>query len=318
MRTRLFDRSVAVFLSVLFCLPSVVSAEIVIRLDNSFIEKFKNRATIDADFTVDKAHHTPKAPSPSNPSNDGDIHVAGRAPQVQLPTVAELMNAKLDKEAINTIVAAEGTGTPIALTGVWRLWCEHAGATDQIQGAHLDPFTTTNPDHCFEIHPLVEVAGRNVRATLQAIEGFKNKDADTAFDRYENIRTELKVENGKTTIFTNAVGFNYVEFIMELQEDPTFESVDALFVKSNIQDLNGDLLVRNRRMVFVKGSAAEQMVRPMKKGDRLRVLGIPRVNFAVLSWRIRNAAARPEVLRWNLPVEVVILHGYEVLPPIEE
>ena len=161
---------------------------------------------------------------------------------------------------------------PIAINGVWRLWCEHAGSSDQIQGAHLDPFDTTNPDHCFEIHPLVEVAGRNVRGTFQAIEGFKNKDAEAAFERYENIRTSIQVANGKTTIFTNAVGFNYVEFIMELQEKPTFESEDALFVRSNVQDLNDELLVRNRRMVFVKGTAAEQMVRPMKKGDRLASL----------------------------------------------
>jgi len=298
--------------------PAVATAEITIRLNNSFIEKFKNRATIDADFTVDKSHHSPKTPSPSKPANDGDIHASGRAPQVKLPIVAELMNAKLDKVAMQSIIGAEGTGNPIPINGVWRLWCEHAGATDQIQGAHLDPFDTTNPDHCFEIHPLVEVAGRNVRGTFQAIENFKNKDAETAFDRYENIRTSMRVANGKTTIFTNAVGFNYVEFVMELQENPTFESEDALFVRSNVQDLNDELLVRNRRMVFVKGTAAEQMVRPMKKGDRLRVLGIPRVNLAILSWRIRNAASRPEVLRWNLPVEIVILHGYEVLPPVEE
>jgi hypothetical protein len=317
MRTSLVRRSVAVLLSALLLVPTAASAEIVIRLDNTFIEKFKNRATIDVDFTVDKAHHSPKTPSPKKPSNDGDIHVAGRAPQIKLPTIAELMNAKLDPDAIKTIVAAEGTGTPIRLNGVWRLWCEHAGATDQIQGDPLEPFTNTNPDHCFEVHPLVEVEGRSVRDTFQAIEGFKNKDAEDAFDRYENIRTELKVANGKTTIFTNAVGFNYVEFIMELQEDPTFESEDALFVRSNVQDLHDELLVRNRRMVFVKGTAAEQMVRPMKKGDRLRVLGIPRVNFAILSWRIRNRATRPEVLQWNLPVEIVILHGYEVLPPID-
>ena len=309
-------RWVAVCLTTLL-ISVTVSAEVIVRLNNTFIEKFKNRATIDTDFTVDKAHHSPKKPSPSKPSNDGDIHVAGRAPQVKLPTVAELMNAALDKEGMKLIVDAEGTGKPVKLSGVWRLWCEHAGATDQIQGAALQPFTNTNPDHCFEIHPVTEVAGRDVRDTFQAIEGFKNKDAEAAFDRYENIRTELKVSGGKTTISTNAVGFNYVEFIMELQEDPTFESEDALIVRSNVQDLNDELLVRNRRMVFVKGTAAEKMVRGLHKGDRLRVLGLPRMNLAVLSWRIRNRATRPEVLRWNLPVELVILHGYEVLPPIE-
>jgi hypothetical protein len=36
--------------------------------------------------------------------------------------------------ALQTIRGAEGTGKPVSMSGAWRLWCEHGGTTDQIQG----------------------------------------------------------------------------------------------------------------------------------------------------------------------------------------
>ena len=49
---------------------------IVTTLKNSFINDFKDRVTIDAKYTVDKAHAHPNAPA-----KDGDMHIAGRAPE---------------------------------------------------------------------------------------------------------------------------------------------------------------------------------------------------------------------------------------------
>jgi len=41
------------------------------------------------------------------------------------------------------------------------------------------------------------------------------------------------------------------------------------------------------------------------------VLGIPRVDLALVSWRARNAPKRPEVLTWNLPYEIIVVGVYE-------
>lgn len=134
--------------AVVLLTPALAQAQIVIQLKNKFIEDNKHRATIDATFTVDKAHK-----KPNTPAKDADMHIAGRAPEIKLPIVAELMNAAEDADSVGLIHDAEKTGDPIAMTGAWRLWCEHGGTADQIQGEALDRFTTTNPDHCFEIHP---------------------------------------------------------------------------------------------------------------------------------------------------------------------
>ncbi len=309
MRTRLL-----VVVITLLCTAQSANAQITIRLRNAFIEQIKNRTTIDATFTVDKAH---KQPNP--PSKDADIHVAGRAPEIQLPIVAEMMNAIEQPDALKTIAAAQGTSKPIAVSGAWRMWCEHGGATDQIQGRALNPFTTTNPDHCFEIHPLTTVGTHDVVATLHPIDpGFRTKDATQAFTSYEAVRLEIELNtaDNTTTLFTSGIGFNYVEFNMELNENPTFTTADGgLMVMAGVQSLDDELLVRNRRMVFLPGSAPLAKVKTLKTCGRLHVLGIPRINFAILSWRIRNGATRPEVLRWNLPYEIIVVAVYPEDPP---
>ena len=59
-------------------------------LKKAWVKQYKDRATIDASFTVDHAHKNPNAAV-----KDGDMHVAGRSPkQVGLPLVAEVVNAR--------------------------------------------------------------------------------------------------------------------------------------------------------------------------------------------------------------------------------
>src|SRR5437667_89073 len=93
-------RGVAVScVGILFALwASTARAEITIVLQNEFIEHYKGRVTIDAELTVDKAHKRPNAPS-----KDGDLHIAGRADEVKLPIVAEIMNARDDAAAVKSI-----------------------------------------------------------------------------------------------------------------------------------------------------------------------------------------------------------------------
>src|SRR5438552_3470132 len=86
----------SVFLCCLFASSAVAQVEITLK--NAFVQKFQDRATITATYTVDKAHAHP------NPgAKDGDIHVAGRAPEIGLATVAEVMNAKDQQSAMDTI-----------------------------------------------------------------------------------------------------------------------------------------------------------------------------------------------------------------------
>jgi hypothetical protein len=296
----------AIFLALVLA-PALSLAELSITLNNSFIEKYKNRTSIDTTFTVDQAH---KKPNP--PKKDGDLHIAGRAPEVGLPVVAEIMNAAFEKEAVDFIHNVEGTGKAIKMSGAWRIWCEHGGNSNQIQGEKLSPFTSSNPDHVFEIHPVTKIDGKDVLKSLKPIEGFKPKDAHDAFIRYENLKCTLTPDPQKktTTIRTTMAGYNYVEFIMEIQGEQK-EVEDGRLVMASVLDLDEELLVRNRRMVFVKDSPPEKAVRNLKKGDKLHVLRLPRVDLAVISWRINHYKDKKEVLTWRLPYEIIVVGVYK-------
>ncbi len=295
----------------LLLLFSVASAraEITIVLQNDFIEHYKRKVTIDTAYTVDKAHARPNLPK-----LDGDLHVAGRADEVKLPIVAEIMNAKDDAQAVKMIHDVEGTGQQIALSGVWRIWCEHGGNSQQIQGEELDPFTTTNPPHVFEIHPIVQLGNRNLLHTLKPIQGFQTKDADEAFTKYEGIRCQIVPGDGSTTLVTTMAGYNYVEFVMEINAQPV-QVEDGTLVMAKVRNLEGELLVQNRRMVLPKNSEVESKVLGKPVGTRLHVLGLPRIDLSLVSWRVQAAAGgRRDVLNWGLPYEIIVVGFYEYAP----
>src|SRR5947209_4105871 len=96
-----------------FCLGSLLLfvahialyAQVEVTLKKSFITKYADRATIQTDFRVD-------ATSRIHPEkDDGDIHIAGTASEIGLPAVAEIMNAKEEKdESVKGVKDAEGTG----------------------------------------------------------------------------------------------------------------------------------------------------------------------------------------------------------------
>lgn len=280
---------------------------ITISLKNSFIKANKDRATIDATYTVDKAHA--KA---NSPSKDGDLHVAGRAPEIGLAAVAEIMNAKFARDAVDAVHAAETSHASIKLTGVWRLWAEHAGTSAQTQGAPLLPFDTTNPDHVFEMHPLTRVGDIDVRDTFKEIIGYTYKDAEQAFVTYENVRSTIIPGATSTTIKTSMAGFNYVAFRIEPNEKAT-KRPDGYTVLSSVRAEDGHLLVRRRRMVFVEGTAPykrlDDLVTAHPEGfpadQCMHVLGVPRISLELVWWRI-NKGPR-ESLSWDLPYEMVVV-----------
>ena len=106
----------------------LVPKHVSIEIDRPFIEKYKNRVTVRTVFKVDKAMS-----SPLPPPLDGDLHIAGRAPQVELPIVAEITNAGDEKAALDVVSRAAARHASLRLTGVWRIWPEHAGRVQEEQ-----------------------------------------------------------------------------------------------------------------------------------------------------------------------------------------
>jgi hypothetical protein len=279
--------------------------EVEIEINKSFIEKYKNRVAIRATFTVDKA-----MASPLPPPLDGDLHFAGRAPQVALPIVAEIVNANDQKAAIDLVHGAEGTGKPLRISGVWRIWPEHAGSAEEEQGKSLPAFVTYKPDHVFEIHPVTRIHSIELLDSFTPVKGFSPGGAQRTFGIFEKVSCTLRVKPKTVSIVTETGLYNDVEFIMEIADDRQLVVHDGRFVIAAARDLDGGLLVERLRMVFAKETPPERAVRLLKRGDRLHVYGIPRVDFAEISRRVRDSGANPTLLTRPLPYEIVVLGVY--------
>ena len=279
--------------------------EIAIEINKSFIERYKNRVTMNTTFTVDKAMG-----SPLPAALDGDLHFSGRAPQVALPMVGEIANADDEKKAVELVHSAAGTGNPLKVSGVWRLWPEHAGSAVEKQGNPLPTFETDKPDHVFELHPVTRTNGIELLDSFKPVKGFSPGGAQRTFGIYEKVSCTLTVKPKTVSILTATGLYNDVEFIMEVADDQQLVVPDGRFVTAAARDLDGGVLVERLRMVFVKATPPERAVSRLKRGDRLHVYGMPRLDLAEISRRVRDSGMTPALLTKSLPYEIIILGVY--------
>ena len=281
------------------------SRDVAIQIHRSFLERYADRVTIDTRFTVDEASSSP------NPDfADGDLHFAGRTPNIGLPTVGEIANAATRPKAVALVNRAATTHRPMHVVGAWRVWPEHAGSEDEKQGVTRGPVQSTNPDHVFEIHPVTWIGDMDLRGTFHPVPGFSPGRPRRVFDLYEHASCRLRVHRHGVTVTTQTGLYNDVEFIMEIDQRGEQVVRDGRFVSARVFDLDGTKLVDRCRMVFVRGTPPEEAVRGLGPGDRLHVYGIPRVSFAILAERVRASARHPDVLTRSLPYEIIIIGCY--------
>lgn len=298
--------------ALLFVTPLTTHADITISLTRGFVKKNKDRATISTSFEVNKFHKKPNRIGTG--SQDGDVHIAGRDTVVRLPIVAEILNGKLESDTFNFLLGmSEGQSVP--LVGVWRLWFEHPGSEDQIQGEEVGVPADTNPDHVFEFHPVTRFGNFDCRDSLVPImdqlKEFRGHTAERAFASYEQRPGTISKTNNGIMITSNQAGFNYVEFEMKLSGNPKDIS-DGFIVLANVfkpgaSDEDDPLTEQPRRMIFVKGSPPGDKISTMSKGDRLHVLGIPRVNLNEVLAIADGLPGHDEYAFGGLPYEIIIV-----------
>ena len=271
-------------------------------LQRKFIEAYKDRVTIAANFTVDDA---PSGPSPN--LFDGDMHFAGRAPEVGLRMVAEIVNAGEEDSAVAQVRRAAKSHRPIPITGAWRLWPEHALGAPEVQGVPIPALENAYPDHVFEIHPVLTLGGLGLLGTIHTVEGYRAGAAKRTFGIYQSAELGLRSTPTTVTLDTPPSLYNDVHFLMEITGSRQEVVEGGRFVTASALDTEGNLLVEGLRMVFIKGSAPERRVSSLRRGARLHVYGLPRISFAEISRRVQAAGNSGAAVEGPLPYEIVIL-----------
>ena len=295
-----------VLLMVFVCSATVGRADVTLALHKTFVNQVKNKATVITDLHVDAHPNSPHAIKSSG--DDGDIHMAGRDSLFKLPLVAEIINARLEALAMS-LLKQTTPEQPVSVTGVWRIWFEHLGKEDQIQGKKVLAPATSNPDHLCEIHPITKFAGADVLNSFVEIKAgikvYQAYSASKAFSFYETIDATIQASNTAITITSGQSKYNYTEFVIELVGKPKDVS-DGYIVLANVFDKDNveEPVASDIRMVFVKGTDPADKLLKLAKGDSLHVLGIPRVNLAEVS---ALASAHGKVaFEHKLPYELII------------
>lgn len=268
-------------MATLICSPVICSAEITLALTKGFVKKLKDKATISTSLKVDKHHDRP-----NDIDEDGDIHLAGRDTVVLLPMVVEIVNGKRESDTMQFLLQTSA-GEKVDLTGVWRLWFEHPGSEDQTQGKTVKIPKNSNPDHVFEIHPVTKFGGFDCLDSFVPIvdsesdEEFTGHAATKAFPYYDQRKITISRSNTAIMLTGSRVFYNYTDFFIKLADKPK-DVGDGFIVSAAIsatKNFSEPLVEGNRRMIFAKGSPPADKVKALGKGDKLRVLGIPRVNL---------------------------------------
>jgi hypothetical protein len=294
------------------CASTVCDADVTLALNKTFVNKIKNKATITTELNVDAHPNTPHEIERSG--DDGDIHMAGRDNVFKLPLVAEIINARLELPAMD-LLKQSSPNQALSVTGVWRIWFEHLGNKDQIQGQKVPAPANSNPDHLCEIHPITKFAGVDVLSSFVPIRDDKAKPpkvyeaftASRAFPEYEKIDATISASQTALMIQSGQEGFNYAEFVIELAGKPK-DVGDGFIVLAHVfdtKDVDKQVTADVRRMVFVKGTPPADKLATLGKGDQLHVLGIPRVNLAEVSAIADKHKGAPVDVK--LPYEMIII-----------
>jgi hypothetical protein len=293
--------------------PRATAQDYIVQLKKAWVNKFADRATIEATMKVRHAHKS--ANTIGADGDDGDMHFSGESADIGLPFVAEIVNAALPGEqaADAAMKAKEGSSTPLVVTGAWRLWFEHPSKS-QTQGAQ-NPFlpNNTNPDHSFEIHPISRVDQNDVGKSFVPIKGYTAYTADVAFPYFDKCTLTVKASQSGISLRSKKLKYNYVGFHVELTHAPKKVS-DGYIALAKVLSGDTDEEAANgeRRMIFVDGTPAADKIKGASNGDRFRVLGVPRVNLnAILALVKKHGSAQFDA---PLPYEMIIV-AVEPTPP---
>jgi hypothetical protein len=270
-------------------------------MKKDFVDKYRRRITFDGSFTVDHAK-----PHVNPISDDGDIHVVTTCPEIGLPMVSEVMNARLVPDCVHLLQSSQGTSTPIAFSGVWRLWMEHPGASQHQFGDNVIHGPDTNPDHVFEIHPLTKVASFDLLSTIKRIKDgteYEYYSAETFVPFFKSQKFNVVTEGDFIKITGPKARYNYVQFKFKKLNNEIFEVEDGYFLYASILDASDQVLERKVRLAFVKGSEIADEVKNTSVDRISEVMATTRISLSLVDYR----ATHPKSANWSLPYELVVL-----------
>jgi len=298
----------------LFVAAATAECQIEMSFTKSFINSIKDKITITIDYNLDNANdknvetcsslNTGKGQSVRYSKKEKDLILSGRNEYIGFPIVTRIFNAKYDWKAIDLI--SKNKGKKINVTGVWRIWCDYFGNEIFKQTLTNERAKEYNPEHVFEMTPALRVNDINLDGYNEEISAQKITEAETAFEKYSNMKTQINIADSIVTLSLHGLDGNFVDFFITITGTQEVKN-DGRVLLCNVYDKVDKLLYKNLRTIFMKDTEAEKTVRNLRKGEKLRVLGIPRIGLNEIYDRIKISEIDTNVLSGSLPIEMVII-----------
>ncbi len=242
-------------------------------------------------------------------TQDCDLHAPVRVDEIKVAVVSEFMNACSTGLQPDQVRAFTENG-PAEIAGVFRIWFEHPGKKDQVLSEEdtLAPYTSSNPPHAIQIHPIVRAGGQSFTAAIAPVEKdgkqFKAKGApqlQTLLKRKITVQ-EFDGEDGDPyiSIDSGCCLPNYFKLTAVLTSAPT-KIDDGHSALANIT--SGQTVVASSlRLLSIDGTQADATFKTLKKNATLTFWGITRMNGAKILQLAEQSSAEPV----KIPVEFVL------------
>jgi hypothetical protein len=291
-------------------------------LKKSWVNKYKNRLSIDAKVTITALN--------SGTSEDGDTHGGSFKNAVGLPMVVEILNghAAAQKTARDALKPVSGATNEKEVYGAWRLWFEHppsGGVQCQSFGKTVPAIcqnqtldgADSNPHHSFEIHPVFSVDGHAVgRPSLRLTpDNQQVKTAESAEAEYTGANKKLNIVRSTTAVTLSSikVTHNYVRMRIRLTKARTEtrrardDTVDGGWVKGHVLETGGDhlVLMPDVRFFYLRDSDPGDALDAAAVGREFIILAMPRINLD----EVMKATTNPI----PLPFEFIVVALIETL-----
>jgi hypothetical protein len=298
----------------LFAATATAECQIEMSFTKSFIDSIKDKISITIDYNLYNANdknvetcssmNTGKGQSVRYSKKDKDLILSGGNEYIGLPIVTRIFNAKFDQKAIDLI--SKNKSKRINITGVWRIWCDYFGNDIFTQGLTNEHATSYNPEHVFEMTPALKINDITLDGYNEEIRVQRITDAETAFEKYSTTKTQINITDSIVTLTIHGVDGGFVDFFIKITGIQEVKN-DGRVLLCNVYDKEDKLLYKNLRTIFIKDTEAEKTVRNLRNGERLRVLGIPRISLNEIYDRIKISEIDTNVKSGSLPVEMVII-----------
>jgi hypothetical protein len=283
------------FIAIICLLVLAPASAQTVTLRKTFVDSLKDKVTFSGTFDVFR--FTGKA------SEDGDAHGVVSSGIIGLPCVAELMDKRNHRAAAAAIRSALEKNDSIRLKGAWRMWWEHAGKGDQVQGGIYN-LETANEAHIFEIHPLLEVDTHKIYRSFIP-KGFHQPAK--AFAAYRKRECILVANEKGISITSKMTGYNYVHVLVARPQPGNIEQLeDGLRVKTLVTDSAGAMIGKEETVVIMAGTPAADKFSKLKKGEVMEVVVMPRLSFNAVLQHIEKVPLNTPVTV-PIPYELVIV-----------